>query len=76
MQAVSPKWEIEEMHMMRKDYGRTTAEWYRRFLEHEDVIRAKWGDRVFEDYDRYLGLCPKAFAKHWSGDVQFKLRRI
>ncbi|MCO4745422.1 MAG: class I SAM-dependent methyltransferase [Proteobacteria bacterium] len=76
VQAISPKWEIEEMHMMRKDYMRTTAEWYRRFLEHEDVIREKWGDRVFEDYDRYLGLCPKAFDKHWSGDVQFKLRRI
>ena len=49
----------------------------RGFLDgHEDLIREKWGDRVFEDYDRYLGLCPKAFKKHWSGDVQFKLRRI
>lgn len=76
VQAISPAWEIEEMHMMRKDYMRTTQEWYDRFLAHEDVIRAKWGDRVFEDYDRYLGLCPKAFSKHWSGDVQFKLRKI
>ena len=76
VQAVNPKWEICELQMMRRDYGRTTAEWYRRFLEHEDVIREKWGDRVFEDYDRYLGLCPKAFDKHWSGDVQMKLRRI
>jgi cyclopropane-fatty-acyl-phospholipid synthase len=70
------KWEICEMHMRREDYGKTTAEWYRRMQRHEAHIRATWGDVVYDDYDRYLSTCVKAFANHWSGDVQFKLRRI
>ncbi len=74
--AVNPYWEIEELHMRRTDYGKTTAEWLRRMRMHEGFIREKWGDQLFEDYDRYLSTCVTAFAKHWSGDVQMKLRRI
>jgi cyclopropane-fatty-acyl-phospholipid synthase len=74
--AVNPNWEIEELHMRRQDYGRTTGEWLRRMRQHENHIRATWGDQIFDDYDLYLSTCVKAFAKHWSGDVQMKLRRI
>ena len=74
--AVNPRWEILEMHMRREDYGRTTGEWLRRLRLHEGEIRQRWGDQVFFDYVRYLDLCVRGFAKHWSGDVQFKLRRI
>ena len=42
----------------------------------EAAIRGKWGDRVFDDYDRYLSTCVRAFAAHWSSDVQMKLRHI
>ena len=62
--------------MRRRDYLRTTAEWQRRLQRHEATIRAKWGDQVYEDYDRYLGTCVRGFTNHWSGDVQMKLRRI
>ncbi len=74
--AVSPYWEIMEMRMQRECYGKTTAEWLRRMKLHEGTIREKWGDQVFDDYDRYLSTCVRAFENHWSGDVQFKLRRI
>ncbi len=74
--AIAPNWELEQLIMRRKDYGKTTAEWYRRLQMHEDTIRAKWGDQVYDDYDRYLSTCVKAFDLHWSGDVQMKLRRI
>ena len=74
--AINPKWEIEQLIMRRADYGKTTAEWYRRLQLHEDKIRSTWGDQVYDDYDRYLATCVKAFEKHWSGDVQMKLRRI
>lgn len=70
------KWEILQMHMRREDYGKTTAEWLRRMQSHEAHIRATWGDQVYDDYDRYLSTCVRGFANHWSGDVQFKLRRI
>jgi len=74
--AVTPCWEIEELHMRRKHYGKTTGEWQRRMQGHEDFIRATWGNQVYEDYDRYLGACVRFFANHYSGDVQMKLRRI
>lgn len=66
--------EIEELRTQRTSYRRTTAEWWRRLQLNEALIRQKWGDRVYEDYDRYLGTCVRAFDNYWSSDVQFKLR--
>jgi cyclopropane-fatty-acyl-phospholipid synthase len=74
--APHPYWEVLEVRTQRESYGKTTAEWYRRFQLHEKDIRAKWGDQVYADYDRYLSTCVKAFDRHWSSDVQMKLRRI
>ena len=74
--AINPKWELEELIMRRTSYRKTTAEWLRRFQQHEDLIREKWGNQVYDDYDRYLSTCVRAFDNHWSGDVQMKLRRI
>ena len=74
--AVNPCWEILELHTRRTHYGRTTAEWLRRLRLHEGVIRDNCGAQVFEDYDRYLSTCVRAFDAHWSSDVQMKLRRI
>ncbi|PIE18417.1 MAG: cyclopropane-fatty-acyl-phospholipid synthase [Proteobacteria bacterium] len=74
--AISPRWELIELHMMREDYGKTTAEWYRRLRMHEATIRERWGDQVYDDYDRYLNACVRQFRLHYSGDVQMKLRRI
>ncbi|TNF25540.1 MAG: class I SAM-dependent methyltransferase [Deltaproteobacteria bacterium] len=74
--AISPRWELIELHMMREDYGKTTAEWHRRLRMHEDTIREQWGDQVYDDYDRYLNACVRQFDMHYSGDVQMKLRRI
>jgi cyclopropane-fatty-acyl-phospholipid synthase len=74
--ALSPHWELLELYMRREDYGRTTGEWLNRLRAHERHIRATWGDQVFIDYERYLSTCVRAFANHWSGDVQMKLRRI
>lgn len=74
--AAGQSWEILQLHTRRTDYGRTTAEWHRRLKMHEKTIREKWGDTVYVNYDRYLATCVRAFANHWSGDVQFKLRRI
>jgi len=74
--AVNPYWEILELRTQRTSYGKTTAEWLRRFRSHEKTIRDKWGDQVYADYDRYLSTCVRAFDAHWSSDVQMKLRHI
>ncbi|HEY8428391.1 MAG TPA: class I SAM-dependent methyltransferase, partial [Sandaracinaceae bacterium] len=72
--AVRPYWEIVEMRTQRESYGKTTAEWLRRMRQHEALIREKWGDKLFEDYERYLDTCVRAFNAYWSSDVQMKLR--
>jgi cyclopropane-fatty-acyl-phospholipid synthase len=76
VQAVNPYWEIIEMHSRREDYRRTTFEWRRRMRLHEAQIRQQWGDKVFDDYDRYLSTCVTAFEKHYSSLAQYSLRRI
>ena len=43
---------------------------------HEKQIKDTWGEQLFVDYDRYLSTCVRAFAAHWSSDVQMKLRKI
>lgn len=73
--AIRPYWECVEMRTQRESYGRTTGEWLKKLRANEGVIREKWGNQVFDDYDRYLRTCVKAFANHWSSDVQMKLRR-
>lgn len=72
--AAGQSWEIEALVTRREHYGKTTAEWLRRFRLHEKEIRAKWGETVWNNYDRYLSTCVRAFANHWSSDVQMKLK--
>ena len=43
---------------------------------HEASIRKQWGDQVFDDYDRYLSTCVRAFEMHYSSLAQLELRRI
>ncbi|MBI2376524.1 MAG: class I SAM-dependent methyltransferase [Deltaproteobacteria bacterium] len=74
--AANPRWEVLEVRTQRESYGRTTGEWYRRLQLHEKEIRETWGDKVYDEYDRYLSTCVRAFDAHWSSDVQMKLRRI
>jgi cyclopropane-fatty-acyl-phospholipid synthase len=72
--AIRPYWEVVEMRTQRESYGKTTAEWLRRMRQHEDHIRETWGDKLFDDYERYLDTCVRAFDAYWSSDVQMKLK--
>ena len=65
-----------QVNTRRQDYQRTTGEWLRRLRLNEKTIRAKWGDKVFVDYDRYLDTCVRAFDRHYSSLAQYELRRI
>jgi cyclopropane-fatty-acyl-phospholipid synthase len=76
IQAVNPYFEVMQANTRREHYGRTTGEWLRRLRMHEGTIRSKWGDKVFEDYDRYLSTCVRAFSIHYSSLGQLELRRI
>ncbi len=80
--AAGQSWEIIQLNTRRVDYGKTTAEWLRRFrLNKEKIMASGWGSKlmsngetVWNNYDRYLATCVKAFDNHWSSDVQMKLR--
>jgi cyclopropane-fatty-acyl-phospholipid synthase len=74
--AVNPYWEVVEVHTRRHHYKRTTAEWRRRLRAQEPKIRQTFGDKVFEDYDRYLSCCVTSFEKHYSSLTQMRLHRI
>ena len=68
---VATSWSLRTQ---RESYGKTTGEWLRRLRANEATIREKWGDKVYDDYERYLDTCVRAFDAHWSSDVQLKLR--
>jgi len=74
--AIRPYFEVEELRTQRTCYGKTTGEWYRRLQANEAQIREQWGDQVYDEYDRYLATCVRAFDNYWSGDVQLKLRWV
>jgi len=76
IQAVNPYWEVVTVKQRRRDYQRTTAEWLRRMRDHEPEIRDTWGDHVFDDYDRYLSTCVRAFDQFYSSLAQYELRRL
>jgi cyclopropane-fatty-acyl-phospholipid synthase len=74
--AVNPYWEVIEVKTRRLHYERTTWEWRKRLRDHEAHIRATWGGKVFDDYERYLSTCVKGFEKHYQSLAQYSLRRI
>lgn len=76
IQAVNPYFEVMQVSTRREHYKRTTAEWLRRLRLNEKTIRARFGDKVFADYERYLATCVRAFDIHYSSLAQYELRRI
>jgi cyclopropane-fatty-acyl-phospholipid synthase len=76
VQAVNPYWEIMEMKTRREHYGKTCWHWRDRLRKNEALIRKQWGDKVFDDYDRYLSTCVRGFDKHYQSLAQWSLRRI
>jgi len=74
--AVNPYWEVMEVKTRRLDYRQTTWHWRERLRRHESKIRQTWGDKVFDDYDRYLSTCIRGFEKHYQSLAQYSLKRI
>ena len=81
--ACGQSWEVVQLVTRREDYGKTTAEWLRRFrLNEKKIMESGWGGKkmsngetVWVNYDRYLSTCVRAFENHWSSDVQMQLRK-
>ncbi len=74
--AANPYYEVIEMHSRRPDYRMTTWHWRDRLRQNEKVILEKWGQQVYDDYDRYLSTCIKAFEMNWQSLHQFSLKRL
>jgi len=76
VQAVNPYFEVMEVKTRREDYGKTCWHWRARLRDNETLIKEKWGDQVFDDYDRYLSTCVTGFEKHYQSLAQWSLRRV
>ncbi|MEU8365347.1 cyclopropane-fatty-acyl-phospholipid synthase family protein [Nonomuraea sp. NPDC048882] len=76
VQAAEPYWEILHVRTRRLDYRRTCEHWRARLRQHEAVIRDRWGDRLFEDYDRYMTACVRGFEQRYLSLAQWSLRRL
>ena len=76
IQSVGPYWEITQMRTRREDYRKTCECWLNRLRKHEGHIRRNWGNTVFEDYERYLAICVRSFARRYQSLAQFTLKRI
>jgi cyclopropane-fatty-acyl-phospholipid synthase len=74
--AVNPYWEVMEVKTRRLDYKKTCEHWRARMRDNEALIRQKWGNEVFDDYERYLTTCVTAFEKHYQSLAQYSLKRI
>jgi cyclopropane-fatty-acyl-phospholipid synthase len=74
--SVNPYWEIMEVKTRREHYAKTTTEWLRRLQNNERLIRQRWGNEKFAEYERYLSACVMAFEKGYQSLVQIALRRV
>lgn len=74
--AVNPYWEVLEVKTRRLDYRNTTWHWRDRLRQSEARIRAQWGNKVFDDYERYLSACVRGFEMHYQSLAQYSLKRI
>jgi cyclopropane-fatty-acyl-phospholipid synthase len=74
--AVNPYWEVVELKTRRLDYLKTTWHWRDRLRKNEAKIRETWGDKVYDDYERYLSTCVTGFEKHYTSLAQYSLKRI
>ena len=73
--ALSPWWELVELHTRREHYERTSAEWLRRLKRHRSVICERWGEDLFVTYERYLSTCVEMFASGYQSLAQMVLVR-
>lgn len=76
VKASGAHWELQRLVTRRPDYVRTLREWHRRLVAHEPVIRERWGDRVFAEYERYLRGCAVAFDRGYLTVAQISFRRV
>jgi cyclopropane-fatty-acyl-phospholipid synthase len=74
--AANPCWEIVHVRTRRLDYERTCRVWRERLHAREAEARARFGDELFERYDRYLRVSERSFEKGYSSLAQLSLRRI
>lgn len=74
--AVNPYWEVIEVKTRRLDYKRTCEHWLQRLRKHEELIKERWGKKLFTDYERYLSTCVRGFELHYQSLAQYSLQRI
>jgi cyclopropane-fatty-acyl-phospholipid synthase len=73
--SVNPYYEIIEMYSRRLHYKRTAECWLERLEARRVEIQRRWGNRLYDDYKRYLSFCVRAFDRNYQSLHQFSLHR-
>jgi len=76
LQSLSPYWEAVEIYTRREDYARTSAAWLSRLKDQRETIVREWGQKVYDNYQRYLETCVMVFTEGYQSLAQLALRRI
>ena len=73
--ACNPCFEVMEVYSRRLHYKRTAQCWLDRLVTNRNQIQERWGQKLYDDYERYLTFCVRAFDKNFQSLHQFSLRR-
>ncbi len=76
MESAMPYWEVVELHTRREHYAKTTEDWLERLIANKQEIVERWGQKRFDDYERYLKACSMSFRNNYQSLAQLALRRI
>jgi cyclopropane-fatty-acyl-phospholipid synthase len=74
--AVNPYYEVIEMYSRRDHYRQTSTHWLKRLQSNRGTILNRWGRQLYDDYERYLYFCVRAFENNYQSLHQFSLRRL
>jgi cyclopropane-fatty-acyl-phospholipid synthase len=74
--AAAPYWEVLEVRTRRAHYAMTCRCWQERLRARESEVRSRFGEALFERYDRYLGISARMFERHYTSLAQLSLRRM
>ena len=74
--AISGRYEIIQQQNIGSHYCRTLIEWQKRLRENEAEILKRFGNQLFEHYDRYFSMALRGFESGLLDLLQVSLKRV
>ena len=75
IQSAHPYWEVREVYTRREHYARTAQKWVEQLRQHQEEVIRGWGREKFQEYEKYLDGCVRAFSGGYLSLAQITLSR-